>query len=104
MSSEETHQHLAWFGYTTCSDQDCTRPRADPADDMRCTDPDCEGGCEAALHNAARRQHLDLADIYDDPRLSSYNAARRRPLDAAVIRGIERVTGERYENGQWLPG
>ena len=52
------HLHLAWYGYSVCHDPDCTREQADPADDMACADPDCEGDCEAAWHNQARR---DLA-------------------------------------------
>ena len=51
----EPHLHLAWYGYTKHDDPACTEPRADPEGDMTCTDPDCEGDCEAAWHNSERR-------------------------------------------------
>ena len=51
----DRHLHLAWYGYSVCRDPGCTKPRADPQDDMICSDPDCEGDCEAARHNSGRR-------------------------------------------------
>jgi hypothetical protein len=56
--TENGHLHLAWYGYEACRDPGCGREHADPADDMTCADPDCEGGCGAARHNTARRAHL----------------------------------------------
>jgi hypothetical protein len=57
------HLHLAWYGYEVCHDPDCTRGQADPADDADCGDPGCEGDCEAARHNAARRARLADSEI-----------------------------------------
>ena len=50
------HLHLAWYGFELCHDEGCSRPLADISGDRLCADPDCEGGCEAARHNAERRE------------------------------------------------
>lgn len=51
---------------------------------------------EAAI---AERQAMVRAELREQ-------AARLGPLDEDMIRGIERVTGERYDpdTGQWGPG
>lgn len=55
----DTHFHLAPYGFTLCAEPGCQLERADPAADQVCTDPNCEGNCEAARYNAARRAHLE---------------------------------------------
>lgn len=52
------HFHLAPFGHSVCHDPGCGLERDDPARDMPCFDPGCDGRCAAARYNAGRRAHL----------------------------------------------